>query len=281
MNQDQVREKLLILDSTADDFRVIFSGKTSKKVDGLYYPDRKEIIIHNKNFTDDSQLMYTAIHEFAHHLQHVRSVEAISTRAHTIRFWDIFHKLLFSAEQKGVYVNIFKKDEQFVRLTRKIRENYLSANGHLMKELGALLADAFELCNKHNASFDDYVDRELLLHRTTAKLLIKINSFNIRPDIGYDNMKTVAGITDGAARAHAEAAFGEGKTSDMVKTEFISRNRPDETFELLVRERERIERSIELLTRKLAKIERKISEMKYDSKPGMLPSKKEAEQKEQ
>jgi len=62
MNQDQVKELLLTLDKNVPDFSVIFSGKMSGKVDGLYYPDRREIIIHNKNFEEDGQLIYTAIH---------------------------------------------------------------------------------------------------------------------------------------------------------------------------------------------------------------------------
>ena len=270
MNQDQVKDKLLRLDAGAGDFSVIFTGKTSKKVDGLYYPDTKEIIIHNKNFTDDNQLMYTAIHEFAHHLMNTGSAVHLSARAHTTRFWDIFHRLLFLAEEKGIYGNIFKNDRRFVDLTKKIREGYLSPNGNLMKELGSLLAAAYDLCHEHNASFDDYVDRELLLHRTTAKLLINMHSFNIKPDIGYENMKTVAGIKDGAVRARAEGAFLQGKTSDMVKSEFMTRDKgergTDRTLDALMRERGRIERSIEGLTKKLAKIERQINEMKHEKK---------------
>ena len=275
-----MKEKLLLLDGTAGDFGVIFSGKTSKKVDGLYYPDRKEIIIHNKNCADDNQLMYTAIHEFAHHIQHDRSVVPLSSRAHTVAFWDIFHKLLFTAEEKGVYVNIFKKEPRFAALTRKIRENYLSTNGNLMKDLGSLLASACNLCDEMNASFDDYVDRELLLHRTTAKLLMKIHSLGIRPDIGYENMKTVARIKDGETRTRAEEAFAEGKTADMVKTEFFRKEGTDKQLDMLVQERDRIERSIENLTRKLAMIERKINEMKYDAKTDGSHLKKRATQKE-
>ena len=50
MNQDQVKEKLLEIESDVQDFKVILSGKKSKKVNGLYNPEKMEIIIHNKNF---------------------------------------------------------------------------------------------------------------------------------------------------------------------------------------------------------------------------------------
>jgi hypothetical protein len=267
MNNDQVKEQLLALDGDVPDFTVILSGKKSSKVDGLYYPDSKEIIIHNKNFTEDSQLMYTAIHEFAHHLQHARSPVPVSTRAHTNAFWNIFHKLLFLAEEKGVYSNIFKKDGRFTDLTKKIKANYLAANGELMKELGGLLEQAYALCEEQNVSFDDYVDRELLLHRSAAKLLMKMSAMNINPKIGYENMKTVAAIKDDEARFRAEESFVSGMSSDMVKAELSRKNSPDNAMTQLMEERDRIERSIDNLTKKLAKIERRINDMKYEATP--------------
>lgn len=264
MNQDQVKDLLLKIEPDAGNFTVILSGKTSKKVDGLYYPDRREIIIHNKNFNDDNQLVYTAIHEFAHHIHHTRSSIPVSSRSHTIAFWDIFHTLLFQAEKKGLYSNIFKTDRRFIDLTAKIRKNYLTANGQLMKELGTLLEEAASLCNELNVSFEDYVDRELLLHRGAAKMLVKIRSMNIDPRIGYENMKTVAGIRDEAARALAADAFAEGKSPDMVRAEFMARKKPEGTLAILMEERDKIERSIDTLTRKLAKIERRINDLKYE-----------------
>ncbi len=264
MNQDQVKQRLLQLDDDAGDFSVIFTGKKSRKVDGLYYPDRREIIIHNKNFTTDDQLIYTAIHEFAHHLQHVRSVEPISTRAHTVRFWNIFHTLLFAAEKMGIYSNIFKREPRFAEITRTIRDNLLSANGDLMKELGRLLTVAYDLCREFNASFEDYVDRELLLHRNSARMLMKIHAYGIRPEIGFENMKTVARISDDSLRARAEAAFAGGNTPDMVKAEFAESRNQGGSLDMLMRERERIERSINNLTLRLARVEKKISELKRD-----------------
>lgn len=264
MNQDQVKELLLALDKNVPDFSVIFSGKKSGKVDGLYYPDRREIIIHNKNFTEDSQLIYTAIHEYAHHLQHARSPVPISSRAHTVAFWDILHKLLFAAEEKKLYSNIFKKDERFTSLTKKIRSEYLNANGSLMKELGGLLEQAFALCQENNLSFDDYVDRELLLHRSAAKVLMKMSLMNLNPKIGYENMKTVAGVKDDAARLRAEEAFAGGMTPDMVKAELNPRKMSGDAMNVLMEERDRIERSIDNLTKKLAKVERRIQEIKFE-----------------
>ncbi|MDR0601298.1 MAG: hypothetical protein LBG42_02855, partial [Treponema sp.] len=73
MNQDQVKAKLLAIEDAPLEFSLVFSGKSSKKVNGLYKPESREIIIHNKNFTaeggqNENLLLYTAIHEYAHHL---------------------------------------------------------------------------------------------------------------------------------------------------------------------------------------------------------------------
>lgn len=262
MNQDQIKEKLLLLDDSAEDFTVILTGKSSRRVDGQYHPDRREIILHNKNFTGDNALMYTAIHEFAHHLHFSRSPVPISTRAHTNRFWSILHKLLFDAERKGIYTNIFERDQRFLELTERIRGNFLSANGQLMKELGGLLMEAQELCEKSEASFDDYVDRVLHLHRTAAKTVMRVYAMNVSPEIGFENMKTVAGIGDHEKRKMAEDAFLKGDSPDMVKAEFATRIREEDTLDRLESERRRIERTIESLATRLTEIERRIEELR-------------------
>ena len=83
--------------------------------------------------------MYTAIHEYAHHLQFTTSATPISVRTHTTAFWNLLHTLLFEAEEKGIYRNPFESIEEFATLTREIREKFLAASGTLMKELGRLL----------------------------------------------------------------------------------------------------------------------------------------------
>lgn len=262
MNQDQVKKKLLQLESDVDHFEVIFSGKTSKRVDGLYKPDEREIIIHNKNHEDDNSLMHTAIHEFAHHIQFTRSPVPISARCHTSSYWSLFHNLLSRAEEAGIYNNVFSSDPRFTELTKKIREKFLSKNAQLMKEFGELLMEAHKLCVQNHLSFDDYVDRELGLHRSIAKNIMRVSTFDVNPEIGFENMKTVASIRDDETRKQAEQAFIEGKSPDTIRAEFLSRKKPDDALEFLVNEKDRIERSIDNLTVKLAQIERKIEDIK-------------------
>lgn len=265
MNQDQVKDRLLRIENTKTDFTVTFSGKTSKKVDGLYYPDRKEIIIHNKNFSDDNQLMYTAIHEYAHHIQFTKTTAPVSTRAHSNDFWNIFHTLLYSAENMGLYSNIFETEAEFRELTARFRDEYLAKNGHLMKEFGSLLLRARELCLRHHASFEDYVDRILRLHRTEAKSIIKTYTLDINPAIGYENMKTVARVKDATARKEVEQAFSDMYSPDMIKAELRPREEFATRLSYLESEKERVERALDKLTARLAKLERDIDSLRKGS----------------
>jgi hypothetical protein len=262
MNQDQAKEKLLSIKKDVEDFKVIFSGKTSKKVDGLYHRETREIIIHNRNFADDNELMYTAIHEFAHHIQFTTSAVPISGRCHTTFFWSTFHKLLDAAEKKGVYRNIFTENGDFQALTEKIRTEFLAKNGHLMKEFGKLLVAAKELCDKYNTSFYDYLDRVLSFPRSSAQSIIKTFTYDLNPDIGYENMKTVANIRDNGDRQKAERDFLSGKSPDTVKMELKKAKESPDPVSALVREKNAIEVRIENLKAKLIEVEKRIKEMK-------------------
>lgn len=263
MNQEEVTLRLLKLEDKIEDFTVTFSGKSSKKVDGLYKPDTREIIIHNKNHADDNSLMYTAIHEFAHHIQFINS-PAVSARAHTNAFYSIFHGLLEKAEEKGIYINVFKTEPEFVRLTKRIRERFIHVNGSLMKELGAALTEAYRLCERFHASFEDYVDRTLGFHRSEAKAVMKVQQLNISPEFGYSNMKLLASISDDDMRQLAAEAFSQGKSLDMVKADFKAKPKFADKLEYLIREKERLEKSLETVAAKLAKVERELEALKYE-----------------
>ncbi len=264
MNQDLVKEKLLLLDDEVDlngknDFKVIFSGKKSKKVNGLYKPESQEIIIHNKNFKDDNSLIYTAIHEFAHHINYIKSGKLRVTKAHSSLFWGVFHKLLIKAESLGVYINIFETNLEFLKLTNEIKEKYLTTNGQLMKDFGKTLKTVMELCLKYNVRFEDYIDRGLLLSRTTAKSILDIYELDVDPKLGFDNMKIIASIRDEDRRNESEKAMLNGHTPSMIKTQTReSIDTKENLKEFLEKEKNRIERTIKNLKTKLDEIETKL-----------------------
>lgn len=262
MNQEQVKEKLLKLEDKVSSFNLIFSGKESRKVNGLYKPDKKEIILHNRNFNNDNSLMYTAIHEFAHHIHFTNSPVPISSRAHTQEFWNIFHKYLIKAEKLGIYENIFESNTGFIELTREIKEKYLLKNGHLMKDFGALLVKAAQLCDEYNIIFKDYIDRGLKINSSTANTLMKIHTMDINPEIGFDNMKIVSRIKNDEERQETENAFIAGQTPDMIKAKLANKNKPDNNIEILEKEKIRIKRTIENLNIKLGKIDKELIKLK-------------------
>ena len=262
MNQDQVKKQLLRLEADTEEFSVVFTGKKSRKVNGLYKSDIREILLHTKNFKDDNELMYTAIHEFAHHLHFTRSAVPVSGRgSHGTEFWSIFHGLLDKAEKTGIYHSIFGEDKEFTALTKKIREDFLARNGRLIKEFGSILAKAEELCEKKNMRFEDYVDRVLCLHRSSARLFMRMQELDIDPALGFDNMKTVASLRHEDDRAGAQAAFLSGKSPDTVRAEFGGKPKDKDPADLLRQEKNRIERTIASLTGRLKEIDEKLEKI--------------------
>ncbi|MFA6504454.1 MAG: hypothetical protein WCT14_00055 [Treponemataceae bacterium] len=260
MNQDRVKELLLSIEDVPLEFSVVFTGKKSKKVNGLYKPDTREILIHNHNFTDDNMLMYTAIHEYAHHVHSCAKGGKLTGRAHTAEFWSILHGLLQKAEGKGCYHNVFADSPELEALTETIRKEYLFENGTLVKELGKLLMQANEICGRIGARFEDYVDRVLRIPRLSAKTAMKIYQYNVNPSMGADNMKIVAGIRDEETRSAAEGALLSGKSPDEVRVA-VARKREDEDPRVhLEKEKIRLERTIDSLNKRLEEVERALEE---------------------
>ena len=269
MNQDQVKEKLLAIEDAPLDFSVIFSGKKSKRVNGLYKPDTREIIIHNRNFsggaekaaaaTANNLLIYTAIHEYAHHLHACARGGHLSPRAHTAEFWAILHDLLEKAEKKKIYKNVFSGSGELEELTETIREKYLKDNGKMVKELGQLLLKAHDLCSAIGGRYEDYIDRILRIPRQAASLAVRMYKYNLDPGTGADNMRFLAGISNEEKRLTAQNALLTGKSPDTVKIAMRKKSEEDADPRLgLEKEKVRLERTIASLTKRLKEVEREL-----------------------
>ncbi|MDR1903046.1 MAG: hypothetical protein LBQ88_12295 [Treponema sp.] len=265
MNQDQVKEQLLGIEDASMDFTLIFSGKKSKKVNGLYKPETREILIHNKNFkndtgdkTDDNLLLYTAIHEYAHHIHACSQGGKLSVRAHSSEFWAIFHRLLEKAEAQGIYRNVFQTSPELVQLTEFIREKYLRENGLLVKEFGMKLLKAHELCLAIGGRFEDYIDRVLGIPRMAVKTAIKMHQYDLNPFLGADNMRYLAGIPNEEKRRAAEQALLAGKSPDTVKTAAAKKPPQEDPKVMLEKEKARLERTIAALTKRLEEVNQEL-----------------------
>ncbi len=261
MNQDAVTSILIDIQECEKPFTLRFTGKASTRVNGLYKPETAEILIHNRNFDSDNQLVYTAIHEYAHHIHHVRKGEIRQSRPHSQEFWAIFHDLLTKAQEKGHYRNIFETLPEFLELTKNIRENCLAADGKIMLELGRLLAEASELCRQHKARFEDYIERVLGLPRATATAAVAARQIGLDPAMGWDSLKYVAGIRDGEKRAAAIEALEAGASPTSVKGMLKGAAEEIDPADSLLKEKARIEKTIRSLTERLDEIEHRLSEL--------------------
>jgi hypothetical protein len=275
MNQDQVKEALLSIEDAPLEFSVIFSGKKSKKVNGLYKPDSREIIIHNRNFSESGEnlLLYTAIHEYAHHLDACSRGGKLPGRVHSAQFRAILHTLLEKAETKGLYKNVYAASPELSALTETIREKYLKENGLLMKELGEQLLEADKLCTEIGGRFEDYVERVLCIPRQAAEVAIRMYRYGLDPATGPDNMRFLAGIRNNDERAAAEQALLGGKSPDEVKTAVRNPEKPllpvkppseDDIKERLEKEKQRLERTIGNLNKRLNEVEKELNEMSLE-----------------
>jgi len=262
MNQDKVKEKLLKIEDAPLEFSLVFSGKKSKKVNGLYKPQSREIIIHNRNFKQDETgqnlLLYTAIHEYAHHLHACSRGGTLSVRAHNSEFWAIFHSLLEKAEEKKIYNDVFSVSPELLELTEVIRTKYLANNGSLVKEMGKYLLKAHDLCTGIGVRFEDYVDRMLRIPRTAANLSIKMFEFDIAPEVGADNMRFLAGIRDSDERKAAEKALIKGKSPDTVKIQVRGKDKEEDPVQRLEKEKLRLERTITTLNKRLEEVKKEL-----------------------
>ncbi|MBU0928240.1 MAG: hypothetical protein KKA67_10855 [Spirochaetes bacterium] len=258
MNQDRVKELLLGIEECKTEFSVVFTGKKSHVVNGLYKPLTREILIHNKNFENEGQLVYTAIHEYAHHLHCERGAFVPGARAHTNEFWSIFHDLLEKAERQGTYENSFATDPEFVDMTSRIKA-LMPENGRLMLDLGRLIVEAEALCRKRFVRFEDYLDRAIGVPRTSAGAAMKAYGYQVPADIGWDAMKVVSGIKNPESRSAAIDAFKSGKSPESVKA-LIKQEKPsDDPKFRLDKERERLERTIRTLQERLTMVESEIA----------------------
>jgi len=264
MNTDQVKQKLLRIEDAPLEFSLVFSGKKSNKVNGLYKPDSREIIIHNRNFDQDAAgenlLLYTAIHEYAHHLHACSQGGKLSPRAHTSEFWAIFHALLEKAETKKIYRDVFADAPELTALTETIRKKYLQENGSLVKEMGKHLLKAHELCTAIGVRFEDYVDRVLRIPRTAANMAIKMFNYDLNPQTGADNMRFLAGIRDAGERKAAETALLKNKSPDTVKMAIRQKAKDEDPVLQLEREKNRLERTIETLSKRLAEVKKELGQ---------------------
>ena len=262
MNAEQVKEKLNAVYSSEHDYAVVFSGKCSKLINGLYKPAAKEIIIHNKNFTDDNLLMYTAIHELAHHVC-MAEKGARGTRAHTQLFWSVFHDLLDSAVSKKIYIR--KQNDALDKLVERAKEIDRQI-AKLQRELGEVLIEINRISAEANVRFEDVVDSGINLSRKTKNAAIKAAQQNVPEQYGQDIQNLLIGTKDDKSRNDIAAGAESGKSIDQIKQR-VSKQNSISTIERLEKEKNMLEKTIETLGIRLRQIINEIQQ--YNGWPQM------------
>ncbi len=268
MDNEKIKQILLDIQNTELDFTVTMTGKESKRVNGLYKPETREILLHNKNFKSDNQLIYTAVHEYTHHILNAEQI-ALSggknppsyARVHTQEFWVKFHELIEIAEKKGYYVIGLENSPELAELTEKIKKEYLETNGRLMQEFGKLLAKAHALCETAGIRYEDYIDRILCLPRSTAKDITKVGLIQVNPAVGFDNMKMLTSIKKPEERNAAEQELLSGKAPDTVRAMMKKKADSGDPKSKLEKEKDRLSKTIAQLTQRLEFVEESLAQL--------------------
>lgn len=270
MDNESIKTILLDIHESQLDFTVTMTGKESKRVNGLYKPDTREILLHNKNFKTDNELIYTAVHEYTHHLVNEEQIIAnggktppSQSKTHTNYFWAKFHDLLDIAEQKGYYKMDISSSPELEELTKEIKEKYIGPNGHLMQELGKCLIKAHSLCEEANIRYEDYLDRILQIPRTTASSAARVSTLpGETAELGYENMKLVASVKKPDERSKVQEAIKSGKCPDsviaMMKQKAAKESDPKTKLE---KERLRLTKTISELTHRLEYVEESLASL--------------------
>ena len=255
MNQDEVKKNLLKLHECKEDFTVMFTGKRSNKVNGLYKPDTKEILIHNRNFhgsggINDNALFYTAIHELAHHLQFTEHKKKAS-RVHTALFYSIMHDLADIAEKKGLYkVATDAETDKLVEEARKISNEI----AQLQRKLGDVLSKIEKICLDTGVRYEDVLERKAQIHRNTAAKAYKAFRTNLPETIGADLQEAILNEKDEDTQQAMIKAAQKGKSVEQVKRAKAAPVENEDETVSLIKEKGRIERTINSLNRRLDEV---------------------------
>ena len=256
MTNEEIKTTLVKLYDCKTDFTVVQTGKKSSKVNGSYKTDTHEILLHNRNFTTDNALMYTAIHELTHHIltteKRVRTV-----KAHSGIFWATFYDLIDKAIELKLYVRERSAEtatliKEAVEIQKKIIE--------AQKQLGLIIAQLYDSCQHNGERIEDIIEHDLQMTRNKAKdyMVNKMSGSNDNDEIA----KAVRFAKDPAIKQAAQQAADAGKTVAQVKAiaKLKAKATDDdlENPEQLKREAEHIEKTISRLNERLMQIQERL-----------------------
>ncbi|MCQ2595120.1 MAG: hypothetical protein MJ196_07650 [Treponemataceae bacterium] len=272
MNNEEIKTNLAKLFECKTDFTVTQTGKKSSKVNGFYKPATCEIFLHNKNFTSTNELMYTAVHEFTHHvLTTEKGVK--TTKCHSGIFWAIFYDFLDKAIELGFYTrNRSDETKALIDSALQLQKTIIETQ----KQLGEIIAKLYDSCKTNGERIEDVIEHDLQITRNKAKEYIRLE----KTDCTNSEMAKAVTAKDVMIQQAAQKAADEGKTVEQVKA--IAKQKPNvdddlgkkakvtdnglESPEKLLREKERLKRTIEQLNNRLVLVEEVLNSMTGNGK---------------
>lgn len=251
MTNQKIKEYLLKLHECKTDFSVTMTGKVSNRVNGFYKPSTCEIFLHNKNFKTDNELIYTAVHEFVHHIIDTEQHEK-STRCHSNAFWAMFYDFLDKAVNLGFYTrNRSSETTELINQAKELQKQIISAQ----KALGELLIRIYKSCEENNERIEDVVEHDLQMSRNKAKDLMRIRTLGLECN---DEVSKVIISASSEVRKAVKEAVACGATIAQMKaiSKSVSKHTTDfDSPEKLYREKKHLEKTIETLSDRLAQVE--------------------------
>lgn len=254
MTNEEIKKKLEMLQRSDEDFTVVQTGKANAKVNGVYKVEEREIVLNNKNFSNDNALMFTAIHEYAHHV--LRDEKG----GHTQRFWAVFYDMVDAAVEKGIYSR--ERSEQVNRLTEEIKKMQAEISA-MQKKMGEKIRELYDAAGQGGERFEDIIEHDCQMTLSKSKTMLNMAA---GPDGYTDEMaKAVAKVNNYGKQQDALEAVAAGKTVYQVKETGKSGGKQDKQeehkYEKLVKEKKRIEKIIGELEQRLSVIEELIDSM--------------------
>lgn len=258
MNNEQIKQLLLSIEDCQYDFSVTMTGKSSPKVNGLYKPESHEIFLHNKNFKNDNALIYTAIHEYTHHLLTAEAEKSgirttSRTKVHDTKFWAKMDGLVEKAVEKGVYKRIrSEKLSGLIEEAKQIDHEIAS----LKKKLGTILQKIHQVSDEEGTRFEDVLAHDIRMQKSTAEKCFNaslVDQDNIGQDVQEVLSKTVK--KSGAVKEAAKNAVSENKTVEQLKMEIqlqSDKSRESSPKQKLEKEKNRLEKTISALQQRLS-----------------------------
>ena len=261
MNQEDVFQQLNKLHKCKEPFTLVFSEKKCKNKNGYYSPGEYKITINNKNFINQegelngTLLMYTAIHELAHHIQFTEHKQK-GIRCHTQLFYAILDMLADKAEEMEIYKPVIDHELEELLTEAEVISQKIA---RLQIELGKVLEKINSACIKKGVRYEDMVKRKAFICMDTVKKCTRMASLDLPNNISADVQAVIAGERDNDKRKVMTIAAQAGKSAAQVKyaggnNTTSSKSKGESEMDNLLLEKGRLENQIKNLQTRLKRV---------------------------